>query len=72
MNARIRPLKDLISSFHFLEEYKKFHMQCIESEEGDLQRSIENWEPTHQTFERLKHIEDLQVRPCKPNENQQR
>ncbi|KAH8248314.1 hypothetical protein KR038_010987, partial [Drosophila bunnanda] len=54
-------LKDLLNSFHYLESFKKFHLQCIDSEKRGLRQSMENWETAHRTFERLGNMQDLQA-----------
>ncbi|XP_017037469.1 uncharacterized protein [Drosophila kikkawai] len=59
-DSRIRTLKDLINSFRFLEQFMNSHMQCINSEERGLRQSMDNWETTHRTFERLGNLQDLQ------------
>ncbi|KAH8374786.1 hypothetical protein KR200_006112, partial [Drosophila serrata] len=58
-DPRNRILKDLINSFHYHEQFKKFHLQCLDSEKRGLRQSMENWETTHRTFERLGNVQDL-------------
>ncbi|KAH8242696.1 hypothetical protein KR032_001236, partial [Drosophila birchii] len=58
-DSRNRTLKDLINSFRYLEQFKKFHTQCIDLEERGLRQGMENWEASHRTFERLGNLQDL-------------